>query len=519
MALPKEPRQKMINMMYLVLTALLAINVSAEILNAFKTVDHSINRSNTLIQDKSKHELDAFDKAIKEQGEAKVLPYKLNAMAATSIADNACAYIDALKRDIQMNSHGSVQPVSLEFPEGIKFADDNMDGPTRVMDNQGKGKMLRDSLIRLRQDFLKLVPASQLEEITRTLPLKIDTPQVENKGNRDWVGAHFRMVPAIAAVTILDKFKNDIRSSASAVIENNLSQINALDIKLDKFEPYISANSLYLMNGQQFTATVGVGAFSSAINPEITVDGAPLPVSMGKGTFTTTASGVGAHTVHVNIRLKKPDGTYLEKAEDITYNVGSSTFAVSSDLTKVVFRGIDNPISVSGGGVGAEDLGVSASSGSATKIGAGKYDLKPGESNEDKVTVTAHRPDGTTTSLGSESFIVKDLPNPVAYVGESGGGVMRSAEFRANGGLRAVLENFDFLSGVRFEVTGFTVYAVGGDQLPTMQQGTSNSYSFAQVQALINKCRPGTIVSFEDIHAKGPDGKTRKLRGVTFELK
>jgi hypothetical protein len=95
---------------------------------------------------------------------------------------------------------------------------------------------------------------------------------------------------------------------------------------------------------------------------------------------------------------------------------------------------------------------------------------------------------------------------------------MHAAEFRVNGGLRAVLENFDFLSGVRFEVTGFTVYAVGGDQLPTMQQGTSTSYSFATVQSIINKCKPGTIISFEDIHAKGPDGKTRKLRGVTFEL-
>ena len=517
MSLPKEPRQKMINMMYLVLTAMLAINVSAEILNAFKTVDHGINRSNSLIETKSQHELLAFDKAIADQGEAKVFPYKLNAKAASDIADRACAYIDALKKDIKMNAHGSVVPVSEEWPDGIKFAADNMDGPTRVMDNQKKGVALRDSLLRLRQDFLNLVPATQKAEFETTLPLKIDTPTVENKGNRDWVGAHFRMVPAVAAVTILDKFKNDIRSSANAIIEDNLAQINALDIKLDKFEPYVSANSLYLMNGQQFTATVGVGAFSSAINPEITVDGAPLAVSNGKGTFSTTASGAGAHTVHVNIRLKKPDGTYLNQTQDITYNVGSSTFAVSSDLTKVLFRGIDNPISVSGGGVGAEGLSVSASTGTATKSGNGKYILKPGEANEDKITVTAHRPDGSNSSLGSESFLVKDLPNPVVYVGQTGGGRMRASEFRANGGLRAVLENFDFLSGVRFEVTSYTMYVSGGD-FQGMQQGTSNTYLFTPVMNLIAKCKPGTMVSFEDIHGRGPDGKTRKLRGVTFEL-
>src|SRR5580692_386670 len=102
MSLPKEPRQKMINMMYLVLTALLAINVSAEILNAFKKIDHSITRSNDMIQSTSKLQLAAFDKAIKEQGEAKVLPYKLNAVAANELADQSCSYIDALKLDIKM---------------------------------------------------------------------------------------------------------------------------------------------------------------------------------------------------------------------------------------------------------------------------------------------------------------------------------------------------------------------------------------------------------------------------------
>ncbi len=417
-----------------------------------------------------------------------------------------------------MNAHGSIVPVSKEYPDGIKFADDNMDGPTRVMDNQKKGVALRDSLERLREDFLNQVPARQRDECTKTLPLKIDTPEIGNKGNRYRVDAQFSMVPAIAAVTILDKFKNDIRSSANAVIEDNLNQINALDIKFDQFKPFVSAPSSYLMSGQQFTATIAIGAYSSAINPEITVDGVPVKVEGGLGTFSETASGVGAHSHKVMVRVKKPDGTYLELPYDMNYHVGSSSFAVSSDLTKVLFRGIDNPISVSGGGVTADDISITASSGSAANKGGGNYVLKPGEANEDKISVTAHRPDGTSSNLGTETFVVKDLPNPVAYVGTNGGGRMRAAEFRVNAGMRAVLENFDFLSGVNFRVTGFTLYAVGGDQLPTMQQGTSTSYTFDQVKGIIAKCKPGTIVSFEDIHAVGPDNKTRKLRGVTFEL-
>ena len=236
------------------------------------------------------------------------------------------------------------------------------------------------------------------------------------------------------------------------------------------------------MNGQQFSATIGVGAFSSAITPKITVDGQPLATVNGLASYTETASGAGAHTHKVVVFLPKPGGGFEElQPTDLTYNVGSSTLAVSSDLTKVVFRGIDNPISVSGGGVGAEALNVSASSGNVSKTGAGKYNIKPGDANECKISVSAHRPDGTTANLGTESFMVKDLPNPVAYVGTNGGGRMRAAEFRVNAGVRAVLEGFDFLSGVRFEITSYTVYAAGGDFGNGMQQAQSNSFSFAPI--------------------------------------
>jgi hypothetical protein len=142
MALPKEPRQKMINMMYLVLTALLAINVSAEILNAFKTVNHSINRSNDLIDNKNGQDLKTFEAAEKTQNRDTVLRFENNARAADAIAANASVFIDSLSKKIKMAAHGSEVPVSEDFPDGVKFADDNMDGPTRVMDNQKRQKVV-----------------------------------------------------------------------------------------------------------------------------------------------------------------------------------------------------------------------------------------------------------------------------------------------------------------------------------------------------------------------------------------
>src|SRR5580692_4090823 len=196
MALPKEPRQKMINMMYLVLTALLAINVSAEILNAFKTVDHGINRSNDLFIKKSKDQFAAFDKELSQQGAAKVMPFRNNAVITDSLANQACEFIDGLKMKLMLICGGKA-------PNGEGYNEGEMEGPTRLMDNLKQGNILRDSLIRLREDFLKMVPASQRDQFSIILPLKIDTPEVENKGNRDWVGAHFRMVPAVASLTIM----------------------------------------------------------------------------------------------------------------------------------------------------------------------------------------------------------------------------------------------------------------------------------------------------------------------------
>jgi len=137
MSLPKEPRQKMINMMYLVLTALLALNVSSEILNAFKVVNTSLATSNKIVGDKNKVTYESFaEKAKDPQTAAKAAIWKPKADQVKKLSDDMYNYIANLQQELKKES-------KLKVEKGEEhYSEDNLDAPTRLMDKMGKGKEL-----------------------------------------------------------------------------------------------------------------------------------------------------------------------------------------------------------------------------------------------------------------------------------------------------------------------------------------------------------------------------------------
>ena len=164
-ALPKEPRQKMINMMYLVLTAMLALNVSAEILNAFKTVNESLMTANATIDSKNADVFKSFQEKLndpKTAERAKIWAPK--AEQVKKYSDDMIAYIDGLKMDI-MKAAGYTP----EKPEGMK--DDDLEATTRVMSDPGtKGKELLQKLTDYKKNVLG-VDSSVQAEFGKDLPI------------------------------------------------------------------------------------------------------------------------------------------------------------------------------------------------------------------------------------------------------------------------------------------------------------------------------------------------------------
>jgi gliding motility-associated protein GldM len=506
MALPKDPRQKMINIMYLVLTAMLALNVSAEILNAFNIVNDSIITSNASITSKNAITYDQFTKQMSNDP-GKVGPLKEKADQVKAISSEMFVYIDTLKATIIREAGGLTE-------DGEIKSKDNLDAPTRVMENQKKGAELEKKLTDLRAKLLTFVDKNAAADFEKSLPLRIEIGKSHGghgPKNATWTSYHFNMVPTVAAVTILSKFQNDIKNSESSIVDYLFKQIGANEFKFDKIKPFVSLNSKNLMEGQELVAQVAVGAYSSTVNPEIVVNGSSVTATDGLGSYKMNVSGLGEKTLSGTVTLKRPNGETETFPFSEPYTVGASTTSISADKMNVLYIGLQNPISISAAGVPAEQVSASINNGTISKTGAGKFSVtvtKPGTAT---IGVVANG-----KNMAGKEFRIKYIPDPVLKVGMSKGPFMKAAEFKVQGGLRADLEDFLF-EGVRYEVVSYRIGidAKGKDYA----EGEANSAYFPNsVMPVIRSLRAGDIVYFDNIRVKGPDGRVRDMSNVNFKI-
>ncbi|MES1219615.1 MAG: gliding motility protein GldM [Bacteroidota bacterium] len=513
MGLPKEPRQKMINLMYLVLTALLALNVSNEILNAFKTVNTSLTNANNVIDDKNSLIFQSLDAKLKDpQTAEKAAMWKPVADQAKTIGDDFQKYIEDLKLELKKQS-------GLEMIEGQEsFKEDNLDAPTRYLAEGPKGEELKKKLEDVKAKLLDIVGKSpnpsQKAIFEKQFPINTEIPKgLQNKEFKNWQNVYFHMTPTIAALTMLTKFENDVKNSEAQVVQYAHDQIGAVKIVYDKFQALVGTNSTYLLPGQELIVTAGIGAYSAAAKPTIVVNRSTQTLNAdGVAEYKTTVNSVGNGSINVNIKYFDPQGKQLEVIKKIDYTVGQPGSAtVTPDKMNVFYREVINPVTVSGGSVGLEKVNVTMTNGTITKVSPGKYEVNPGNGPEAIVTVQAEK------SSTPFKFRVKDIPNPLAMVGEKNGGTIPTAAFKAQGGLRAVLENFDFAAS--FTIVSYKLGGQGrgiGEYIDAANTGAPWS---GAAKSIVDKAQPGSAIYFDDIRAKGPTGKERKLSPIFFTLR
>jgi gliding motility-associated protein GldM len=525
MSLPKEPRQKMINMMYLVLTALLALNVSSEILNAFKTVNNSLVTANGIIADKNNTVYSNFQSKMEDQKTAaKAAIWQPKALEAKRLSDETYNYLENLKQELKKQS-------DLKNENGVEsFREDNIDAPTRFLVEGPKGKELEQRLTTFKNQMLGILKPEEfngagqeeikkdvtraIEQFRKSLPLDLSVPKTQNQGNKDWQSSYFRMTPTIAAITIISKFQNDVRNSESQMVDYFIKKVGEVVLEYDQFQAIASQSSEYLMPGQELTITGGVGAFSKAAAPVITIDGATVPLnSEGIALKKFNVEGPGSYTKRITISYKKPDGTTDVLNKEIKYTVGSPTGAsVSADAVKVLYIGLDNPLTITGGTKGAEATQASINNGSLKNLGGGKFIANVSSPGKATINVIV---DGKSTPF---DFRVKNVPNPIAMIGQNEGGRVAANVIKSQQGVRADLRDFVF-EGVKFDIVGFTVYATGAgfaDQ-PGISPN-SGAYFNADSKRVLEKLRPGSTLVIDEISAVGPGGGTRKLQPLVFNL-
>lgn len=507
MSLPKEPRQKMINLMYLVLTAMLALNVSAEIINAFKVVDNSLTSTNSVVDRSTGTIMESFKiKLQSPESREKALVWNPKAETAVQLTKTLFDYIEGLKTKIKVGA--GFDPTD----PNSTFKEDDTNTSTRLMDKQGEGEVLRKKLADYKAAMLALDPEVG-KMFEKTLPINTDIPKLNNTklGKVTWASAYFRMTPTVAALTMLSKFQNDVKTTENRFVNEFHNRVGQVVVRFDAFEPIVGSSTSYLFPGQELEITAGLGAYSKTKLPTVSIGGSPIALNEKGLAVKKFKVGSTSGSVNVVVNYTDQDGNPQSKTTTINYTVGTATGAfVSAEKVKVLYIGLDNELAVSGGNVGDEKVTVSINNGSLSKIGPGRYVAKP--SSVGKATVTVNS-DGKPSSF---EFRVKNVPDPVAMVGASKGGVMQSNVFKAQQGVRAELENFVF-EGVTFTVTGYVIYLTGAG-FPDPQYRQVQGNSFAPVQDLINKAKPGTTITLDEVRASGPGG-SRRIPGIFFNLR
>ncbi len=514
MSLPKEPRQKMINIMYIVLTALLALNVSSEILNAFKTIDQSLANANEIIERKNIDIYKSLQKKLADPKTAeKAAVWTPKAEKAHGYADELFNYIADLKKQLKQAS-------GLKIKDGKEaYKEDDLEATTRLFLNNKSGETrsqeLYKKLVQYKADLAAIDPSIE-KEVIPNLPLDLSIPETKSiAGKADWGYAYFHMTPSVAAITILTKFQNDIRNSEAQVVEYCHKEIGEVELIYDQFNAFAASNSQYLMTGEELVITAGVGAFSSAAKPTISIDGNTVPITPdGTAIYKTTAGAPGANMKRVRISFLKPSGETAVIEKDVKYTVGTPVgLVVSTDKTRVFYKGLDNPLTITGGG-GAENINVAVEGAGSTisKASAGQYIVKCTQLGNVLVNVNSGK------FAQKISIPVKRVPDPIAIVGGSAGGNMPANKFRVQQGVIADLRDFVF-EGIKFNVVSFIVVATGKG-FEEAEVADVNGAAFAGgAKDLIRRCQAGTTVTIGEIKVTEPGGGTRKLdQTITFIL-
>jgi len=510
----------MINIMYLVLTALLALNVSAEILNAFKTVDHSLTTTNKTINNSTATILKSLEDKMSEGPTAlKAKIWYPEAQKVQQLSSEMYNYIQGLRSKI-LTEAGYNPNSQNKFDSSYKL--DNLEIATRLMIDQKEGPKLKAKLEQYRSQILAMLndPAmATLQPEAKTqfqnlIQLNLDPPKVQDKSNRNWEAAYFHMVPTVAAVTILSKFQNDVKTTENKVVAFCHEQVGAVNVRFDKFDAIIGQSSNYLMPGQNLEIKAGVGAFAEQARPTISIGGQSQQI--GDSGFvryaTNVGSSLGTHSIPVHITYKDQDGNDRVIDRVVTYTVGQASTAIALPEMNVLYIGYPNKVTVTAAGVGAEKINISATGGRIQKTGNGEFIVNV-SSQSDNFIITAVA-DGKT--LGSSTYRVRQMPEPTATVGgQKSGAYVNAATLAAQGGVGAYIENFPL--NLKYSVTSFN--AVGVDEDGNVMTKPCQGNTFTQdARNMVKKMKSGDILTIENIYCVGPDGRRIKLPSLLYNI-
>jgi len=321
------------------------------------------------------------------------------------------------------------------------------------------------------------------------------------------------MVPTVAALTILSKFQNDVKTSENKVITFCHEQVGKVIYRQDAFAALAIANTTNALPGQEIEITAGVGGFSKAITPKISIGGQTVSLGEdGAAHYKFKADRLGNNSIPVVISYTDQDGQVKNITKTVDYVVGQSSAAVQLDNMNVLFIGVDNPVTISGSG-SVDQIKASISGGGGVLNGSGAHRTIRVSQETDDCFISVVTPDGKTTRM---QFRVRSIPDPTPMVGTYKSGNIPTAVIKSQVGVRAIVENFYYKT--QFNVVGFRMTADGPGFEDIVEVNNSGA-EWNEAKGIIAKCKPGCFITIEDIYAVGPDGRRRRLTPLIYNLK
>ena len=506
-----SPRQKMINLMYIVLTAMLALNVSSDVLNGFNLVEDGLTRTNNTVSDRNTAlylQLEAFSKQNPQKG-------KVWYDRATDVRKNTLSlygYIDSLKLAIVRDADGEDGNVN-----DIQNQDD-LEASSKIMVTYGNGEKLRQRLTKYSDYISAFIPdAKKRDAIKKALA----TDPITQKGTlvkTPWVSGMFENMPVVAAVTLLSKLQNDLLFAEGEALTALLNNVDAGDVRVNQLDAFVIPSSKLVMRGGKYAADIVLAAVDTTQRPSIFINGKMLPENTR--TYELYTGQTGTFTYSGYLEVTRGDGTTSRHPFQSDYTVIEPMATVSATMMNVLYAGIDNPISISVPGVAQNAVSATMTNGSLTRSGD-IWKARPTQVGAECVITVTAAIDGKPQTVSASTFRVRKLPDPTAYIAykDNHGNEVRYKGSRplaksillSAEGVEAAID--DDLLNVQYTVLDFEtiVFDSMGNAIPEKSNGSKFS---ERQKTSFRRLSRGKRFYISRVRAKGPDGIIRDLSPV-----
>ncbi|MBQ8759873.1 MAG: gliding motility protein GldM [Bacteroidales bacterium] len=555
----ETPRQKMISMMYLVLTALLALNVSVDILDAFAIVNDGIETSNASVEKKIKDYYVTFEQQYEKQPE-KAADYWNKAQEIRTKTDEMINYIESeiklplvqvteevtkeeifnpkdekksLIRNKDKADPAKNRRIFHEFDLKNISAKDKYDAPTNFMINEGNATELRNKIEEYRLYVINTLQSAGISDYGNIVGLRTDGDYYDANNNKlTWEQKNFYHVILAADIAILNKIIGEIQTTEFDAISELFKRIGATDYKFNALEAKVFPKTTYVLQGQDFEADIFIAASDTTRKFDAKYARGVKDFSRANANAVQKVSsknGVVSIKIPTNAEGEQSFAGIVELADPETgeivpypfqssYTVAPPSATVAPTQMMILYQGLKNPISVSAPGISNDKIDVTISKGKIEKGNQPGLYMVEVSSGDKNVTITASTNiNGKKVILGTHDFRVKRVPSPEAKIGGISSGKIAKDELQAAGGIIPDMGDFEF-GDFQYNVMSYTLGTlVGGDYKST---GTIKGGRFNQeVNDMIKSAKKGQKLFFENIQAKGPDGVMRTLNPINVEIK